>query len=52
MRAIVSVKAFFEHYRMQLNDDMGRGEHYYCFPPQGQKKRNGDNTRAKKGLRS
>ena len=38
--------------RTLLNDDMGRGEHYYCFPPQGRKKRNGDNTRAKKILRS
>ena len=38
--------------RTMLQDDMGRREPYYCFPPQGRKKRSGDNTRAKKRLRS
>jgi len=38
--------------RTMLQDGMGRREPYYWFPPQGQKKRSGDNTRAKKRLRS
>jgi len=38
--------------RTMLQDDMGRREPYYCFPPQGRKKRSGGNMRAKKRLRS
>ena len=37
--------------RTALHDNIGRKEHYYCFPPQGRKKRSG-NTPAKKRLRS
>ena len=38
--------------RIALHDNIGRKEHYYCFPPQGRKKRSGQNTQPKKRLRS